>query len=70
MTAPTLKARKAARDRILQQQLERARANASRTGRSLVCSESPDIRRHETCVGLTAMKPLGCLCECHDEGAS
>jgi hypothetical protein len=42
---------------------------AALKGRTLRC-EHPDVQLHGTCLGLEALGPLGCLCECHDQDAS
>jgi hypothetical protein len=59
MQMPVTRAdRQTKRDEILARHMARAKHEASRTARSLVCGEDAG---HASCHGATV-----CLCECHD----
>lgn len=63
------------RSDILSRHLVRAKAEADRAERSMVCYApqhltqiyNQDFTPHPTCVGLDASWKFGCLCPCHDK---
>jgi hypothetical protein len=62
----TLAERIAKREQLLEQALERARAESSRMFRSALCLFAQKPADHGKCMGETTAG-TGCLCECHDQ---